>query len=226
MGDNVTFRSVIFATVAATALTVTTTTAFAQDKVGLYGRIDSGWSFARDVDDGGNVDDSYIVGGGIGYRFGPNFRTDFTIGYRGGYEISASENLGGTTVAASSDITSWAALASAYYDFANSSRFTPYIGAGIGVARNSMDDANITVNGVSVGRWSGDDKTSLAWHLSVGTAIRVAQGISLDIGYRYMDLGTMEMGNTATVLGTPVSGVRSEDDLRAHEIQFGLRFDF
>lgn len=129
-------------------------------------------------------------------------------------------------MAASSDIRSWAALASAYYDFAKSSRFTPYIGAGIGVARNSMDDANITVNGVSVGRWSGDDKTSLAWHLSVGTAIRVAQGISLDIGYRYMDLGTMQMGDTATVLGTPVSGVRSEDELRAHEIQFGLRFDF
>lgn len=41
-----------------------------------------------------------------------------------------------------------------------------------------------------------------------------------------MDMGKFQSADTGTVLGVPVSGVRGEDDLRAHEIQFGLRFDF
>jgi opacity protein-like surface antigen len=225
MGDNVTFRSMIFAAASATSLAITATAAFAQDKVGLYGRIDSGWSFGRDID-GGDVGDSYIIGGGVGYRFTPNFRTDVTIGYRGGYDLSATETIGANTLAGEADLKSWAGLINVYYDFANASRFTPYIGAGIGVARNKLDDVPLMLNGASVGTLNGDSKTNVAWQLSLGTAIRVSQGISLDVGYRYMDLGKFQSADTGTVLGAPVTGVRSEDDLRAHEIQVGLRFDF
>jgi opacity protein-like surface antigen len=205
------------------ALLVGTATAASAQSGGFYGRIDTGYSFVREFD-GADGDDSYIIGAGIGYRFMPNLRADVTIGYRGGYELHQADVIGPGS-SADADISSWAAMVSIYYDFTNSSRFTPYLGGGIGASRNKLGTATVSQNGANVGFLEGDTKTSFAWQLSAGTAIRLSPGISLDIGYRYMDMGSFESGDSGVISGSPV-GVTGKDDLRAHEIQVGVRFDF
>ena len=57
-----------------------------------------------------------LVGGGVGYRFNDNMRTDLTVDWAGKYNIGAGANLSTTTV-----------LGNLYYDLDNDSAFTPML---------------------------------------------------------------------------------------------------
>lgn len=203
-----------------------TTTALAED--GLYLRADTGWSLSRDA--GKDVDDdvgsSPIVGGGIGYKY-KAFRGDVTLGYRGGYDIDTSANyavLGNTHF--DGDVSSLALMANAYVDITKYGRFTPYVGGGIGVSRNKVSDSDITTALGATGSLDGATKTSLAWQLSLGTGIEVAPHWTVDVGYRYIDLGTAKSGDTATIGGVSASGDPLKGDLRAHEAILSARYQF
>ncbi len=194
---------------------------------GFYLRLDSGWSFSRDA--GGDIDtdfgDSYLVGGGAGYRFNDYLRADVTISYRGGYDIDDAQTLSGSSFAVQGDASSLTGMVNAYVDVGRFGRVTPYVGGGIGVSRNTISDLSATFAGVSA---TVDDETStsFAWQASAGLGIEVAPNLAIDVGYRYMDLGSIETGDTVTVGGASIGGAASDGDLRAHEIQVGLRYSF
>ncbi|HYM30025.1 MAG TPA: hypothetical protein VEU47_01910, partial [Candidatus Cybelea sp.] len=74
---------------------------------GPYLRLDSGFSWARDPGlnttgtspffagvmvntTGDSLGNSFVFGGGAGYRINSMFRADFTLGYRGGYDLEGS----------------------------------------------------------------------------------------------------------------------------------------
>ncbi|HEY4136323.1 MAG TPA: outer membrane beta-barrel protein [Alphaproteobacteria bacterium] len=202
------------------------TSAQAQESNNRYLRIDSGYSFSRDA--GGDldtdVDNSYIVGVGAGYRFNSNIRADLTVGYRGGYEAKDTLTSGTFTVDAEGDVSSLAGLLNLYYDIGKYGVFTPYVGGGIGLSRNKIDDVAISSGGVGLGQIDGDDRISFAWQLSAGTSIELSKAVSLDIGYRYIDLGKAETSDNGNAGGTPITGLHQEGDLRAHEVQVGIRF--
>jgi len=61
-----------------------------------------------------------------------------------------------------------------YYDFKNSTAFTPYVGGGLGMA------------------FIGDNSTNFAWNVGGGVAYEFAQDWKLDVGYRYVDLGRFD----------------------------------
>src|SRR5260370_37167252 len=61
-----------------------------------------------------DFDNAYIIGGGVGYRFSPNIRTDVTLGYRGDYQFRQRSNLGAAgTGTASADLDSLVGLLNA-----------------------------------------------------------------------------------------------------------------
>ena len=187
-----------------------------------YGRLDTGYSWST------NADSSPIIGAGIGYQLNDHIRGDITLGYRGWYKASESGAVPGFgTLSGSSDIDSTDGMVNAYYDIGHFDRFTPYVGGGIGVAYNHAAAANVALNGASVGQIGSGNNTDFAWQLSAGTAIAITQSLSLDVGYRYIDLGSAQTGDTFTALnGASASGAKESVNLRGSELQAGLRLAF
>ena len=91
--------------------------------MGFYLRGDLGWSFL----DWGDDDSAFAVGGGVGYQFNDYLRSDLRVDWSGDYDIGDGADASLTTV-----------LGNIYFDWANDSIFTPYVGAGAGYGWASM----------------------------------------------------------------------------------------
>ncbi len=111
-----------------------------------------GGAIARGASD---VPTSIFGEGGFGYRFNKNFRADFTSSFHDGYDLSDSAPLTfqaslsapdpgvpGDTLTNDYDVVRTdeiqmkqqsTNLVNLYYDLANESRFTPYVGVGVGM---------------------------------------------------------------------------------------------
>lgn len=226
----------------AAAMALATATAHAQ----LYGRVDVGFSSAQDAGIGDknfaadgficadpgcnsgmeldNVGESGVLSAGVGWRFNRNFRADLTIGYRGGYALHDSDRFPSNFKA---DITSTSVMLGAYWDFARSGA-TPYFGAAVGWAQNEIDDIVNTGGALGTaaiflpgGTWSGR-----AWSLMAGVGIPLGGNVTLDLGYRFIDLGEIESDSGPISCTFPCSSTYSglSGKLRAHEFMLGLRF--
>jgi opacity protein-like surface antigen len=121
---------------------------------GLYLRADAGWSMLNWS--GGADDNTFIVGGGIGYKWNELLRTDLTLDRTGNYKIAPATDLAMTTV-----------MGNAYLDLDTGTAFTPYVGLGAGYA--FVDNSK---NGVSLAGMAG-------------VSVDLTQNIAVDVGYRY-----------------------------------------
>jgi opacity protein-like surface antigen len=130
------------------------------EAMGLYLRADAGVSFLQWS--GGDDDMGGVFGGGIGYRYNNNLRTDITVDWAGKYDVAPGASMSTLTV-----------LGNLYYDFDNESAFTPYIGAGAGYG---------WVKNTPTGNENG-----LAVGLTAGVAVGLTDNIDLDVGYRFRD---------------------------------------
>jgi opacity protein-like surface antigen len=213
----------------------------------LYGRVDVGFSsaldagirdknFARDgficADPGCNsgmelndVGGSGVLSAGLGWRFSENFRADLTVGYRGGYQLDDNDRFPSNFKA---DITSTSVMLGAYLDFGTGGA-KPYLGAGIGWAQNKIDEivnsgfpgAGSAAIFLPGGTWSG-----MAWSLMAGVGIPLGARTTLDLYYRFIDLGEIESESGSLSCSFSCSGTYSglRGELRAHEFMLGLRF--
>jgi opacity protein-like surface antigen len=127
--------------------------------IGLYLRGDIGWSFL-DVN-GLDNDDTWVAGGGIGYQFSDFLRADITADMSGDYEVAPGSELSTTAL-----------LGNVYFDWANDSMFTPYVGAGVGYG---WVDGSGTVA----------DDDGIAFGAAAGVAIDLTNNLAIDTGYRY-----------------------------------------
>ena len=80
-------------------------------------------------------------------------------------------------------VKSYGAFANMYYDLNPSGSFSPYVGGGIGIARNTVDFKPSNVN---VGK--GSD-TNLAFQLGAGATYKISPSFELFGQYNYRDLG-------------------------------------
>lgn len=213
----------------------------------LYWRADIGWSAAMDANlrdnnfaaDGficgdpacntagelNEIGDSPVVQLGVGWRLNQNVRVDATLGYRGWYELDDGDAFPSDFKA---DITSWALMANGYYDF-SLTWGKPYVGAGLGIAMNKID--TITNSGGALVPQSfsipGGSSSGLAWALMAGISFPLSPTMTLDLGWRYIDLGDIE-SDAGTITCTPACGTDPysgmSGKLRAHELMIGLRF--
>jgi opacity protein-like surface antigen len=172
---------------------------------GPYLRFDTGHSWATNR----NVDDSWIVGGGVGWRFSPNLRGDITFDYRPDFDQTTSFGIG---PGAKSGLHNWTLMANGYYDFTIDAiqPLVPYIGGGIGVAQNSVNGVSVAVPGTGIASLSGRDTNQFAWQLSAGVSYNFTPNMALDVGYRYLNAGETGFGGR----------------LRSNELSTSLRFGF
>jgi opacity protein-like surface antigen len=143
--------------------------------IGLYLRGDIGWSIL-DVD-GGDDDDNFVVGGGIGYQFSDLFRVDITADFSGEYEVAPGAEISTATV-----------LGNLYFDWANDTMFTPYVGGGIGY-------------GFVDGSGLAEDDDGVAYGAAAGVAVGLTNNLDLDLGYRFRGID-ISGGDTQEHQGT------------------------
>jgi opacity protein-like surface antigen len=80
-------------------------------------------------------------------------------------------------------------MANAYYDFNNSSDFTPYVMLGLGVNRSKKElifsgkDANDSDKDTSF-TIKSNNKTGFAYQLGVGVGYEMSKDIHLDLAYK------------------------------------------
>lgn len=217
---------------------------------------------ANCVSPAADVGSSSIVGAGMGYRLSPVWRADFTVALRKGYTLQGKSEIGtgfgriddgtsdsGVPPGVSAHLRSWAYMLNGYYDIPVNGTWKPYIGAGLGYARNTVrgftDPSSQRIGFLGQpsnpqAQVASSSKGNLAWSLSLGTSHPITETFTLDIGYRYSDLGKFESGaRTQTSLAVPGCGPgnacaavlrdettvgRTAGKLSAHEIVVGLRF--
>lgn len=93
-----------------------------------------------------------------------------------------------------------------YYDIDTGTKFTPYVGAGIGYAKIK---GSLSVLGIS----ESIDDNNFAWQIGAGASYALTNNVSVDAGYRYVDYGDF-----------------TEDEVKldtsAHELYIGARYTF
>lgn len=109
----------------------------------------------------------------------------------------------------------------AYYDFENKTRFTPYVGAGIGVAFLKAERSFDTEKDGYMS--DSDTKANFAWQLGAGVSFEATDNLTFDLGYRYVDNGDVKLSNFA-----PREGDTFNDKIEsnANEFYLGMRYSF
>lgn len=181
-----------------------------------------------------NFDSSPFIGLGFGYIHSDQFRLDLTGEYRGKSDFQGLDTYvdvgcgpGVCTNEHTGIKSEWLLLANAYWDITTYHGFTPYVGAGIGVAAVSLDgfkDVNLVTNGLY---WARDNtEWNLAWALHTGFSYDIAPDLALDFGYRFTYLGDGKTGNYFTYdPGAPQPlGPTTLKDIVSHDVHIGLRW--
>jgi opacity protein-like surface antigen len=146
--------------------------------------------------DHSSIADTTFIGGGIGYELNNWFRFDATAEYRSKTQVNAFGlyTFGGGTFGDQyqANLTSVVALANAYVDLGTWWCLTPYVGAGVGGAYNSLvdfDDIGIATSGAGTG--PSVSKWSPAWALYAGVDYNVTQNLKVGLSYRYLNYGSI-----------------------------------
>ena len=136
-------------------------------------------------------------------------------------------------------MTHWNVMANAYVDLGNWGGLTPYLGAGVGLSHSvsrASTAASINPGGAAYGtrtitdafsgvnttynfdraRASGGS-TQFAWNVMAGAGYTVSDHTTIDLGYRYLNMGHF------TGLADALGNVR-KTKLTSHEVRLGVRY--
>jgi opacity protein-like surface antigen len=216
-----------------------------------YFRGDVGYSWSRDPDvkwtvtDAGTgnfitdavtdvqIDNTWLIEGGFGCGSigGRGLRGELMLGWHGKRDIDGTPGPWNPGPPPPNDplhtsVSTTTLMFNGYYDLGRFDRFTPYVGAGVGVAYNKTDEVYFTGNPFLTNRIEGDSRWSLAWALMAGVGMQLTDRITLDLGYRYLDMGKAQSGHYDDFTPPQWNPRVRIDDLAAHEFKIGLRFGF
>jgi len=153
-----------------------------------------------------DYDNSGIFGLGAGYHLNDFMRADMTVGYRPWGKVKFKG-----TGEKKADMWSMPVMANVYAKYPIMSKFDIYGMAGIGMAWNKTD---------SIRNAKGKTKTNLAWTVGAGVDYFINQCWSLDLGYRFTDLGE------ARVKGNDRYDGKDKRDIRSNDIKLTARYYF
>lgn len=126
-------------------------------------------------------------------------------------------------------------FANVFYDFHNYSKFTPYIGGGLGLAQldasyngkisGTLDDGTVVEGRLDM----NDDSWNFAWNLGAGVSYQINDFAAVDLNYRYADFGDVSEKVKGRLLANGLTvyedrGGYAKADVTAHEVILGLRF--
>jgi len=188
-----------------------------------------------------------IFGIGVGYQVNNWFRADVTGEYRGKSSFSGLDlntfSYGGFVHNGADKYTANKSevlfLANAYVDLGTWWCVTPFIGAGIGTSRVTI--SGFTDQGLSdavagfpstygaspsTAFANSASKWNFAWAVHAGLAYRISPNVTLELAYRYVDLGDGVTGDIKTYQGTnSVYNPMTFKDITSHDLKLGVRWN-
>jgi opacity protein-like surface antigen len=188
-----------------------------------------------------NFEGGMLAGLGIGYQYNSWLRFDITGEYRGetgfhGFDTWTDLNGDPRFNNYSAKKSEWLALANVYFDLGTWYGVTPFVGAGVGAARvtlHSFRDAGIayaTPNDLgsafpTMAYAGAASRWNFAWAVHAGFAFQVNPALTLELAYRYLDMGEGRTGDVIAFDGTnTVNNPMIFRDLTSHDLKLGLRW--
>jgi opacity protein-like surface antigen len=182
-------------------------------------------------------DSAGIFGVGLGYKFNSWVRADVTGEYRASANyrgLNLVANPGGINPGGNipeNDFGSkseWVVMANVYADLGTWWCLTPFVGAGVGMANvrlNNFQDIsgvgfqNAQNYGTATSQWN------FAWAIHAGVSYQVTPGLSIELAYRYLDLGDAEvaMYQSYPAAGT-FAGTNQFKHIYSNDIKLGVRW--
>jgi len=172
-----------------------------------------------------DMQDQGLISFGAGYAWNNWLRTDATLEYRAKAQFNGIDQYvchttlmdacypnavpAGYTINSQwrGNVSSMVAMANVYADLGTWNNLTPYIGAGVGISRNTTTGISelgtvYTDPALKGGNYymtdaqysNGASKTNFAWALMTGLSYNVSQNLKLELGYRYINLGKAVTG--------------------------------
>lgn len=190
---------------------------------GFYGQLHGELSFADDKDldiNGANAGDvafdvEYAAGLALGYRpetsgFFGNTRWELEGTYRE-LDFDDISNPALAPGGFGGSVESYVFMANTYYDFYNSSNWTPYVGGGLGYANHQFDSITIQTD---------DDDGVFAYQAMAGVAYAIEPYNNVDVGLGYRYFGSDDISVRSS------TGNNVEMDYDSHNIEAFLRIGF
>ena len=166
-----------------------------------YSRIDAGWAIGT-----GSTEEAAVFDIGIGGRLNQYFDADITAEYR----PWGKEKFSSASGSEKTDMYSLGAMVNVYTAYPVWDRLSIYATGGIGYAYNKTDDGAFV---------DGKGKSNFAWKLGAGMEYALTECVSLDLGYRYSDLGKARVHDK-------ISGSTVSEKVRYNDIKLGMKYFF
>ncbi len=170
---------------------------------------------------------------GVGYQFNSWFRADVTGEYRSKVNFSGTDFVTYTPGGFQSDTynggySSWVGLVNAYVDLGTWWCITPFVGAGVGFANiktTGLQDNGLANGAVGSYFADGASKTNLAWAAHAGFAYKVSNNFTIELAYRYLDMGTAVHGYGSSFDGSNAGPSTFQyRDLTSQDVKIGVRW--
>ena len=141
----------------------------------------------------------------------PHVAYGVRAGYvRGELELNDSLNIKKNIDGVHTKVYKHSLMANAYFDYLTCTPWTPYVGAGIGYA---WLKPVAHVNGAKFNK----SQYNFAWQVMAGVAYDINSNWTVDLGYKYADLGRVRKNDGVMV---------NKLTVRDHEILLGIRYNF
>ncbi|MER0239379.1 outer membrane protein [Fulvimarina sp. MAC8] len=186
------------------------------------------------------LEESFLLSGGVGYRFNDFARVDLTADY-------FKNDLRGTSNCVSypsdvcryddkSDADIWVLMANAYADLGTYGGITPYVGGGLGFAHVSYGDMKNKYKCASyvatfcgeTYKHGGKNSWRFAYGLTAGASYDITANLKFDAGYKWTHVnGGEAFGFDSIDSALGASGTQGYDNgFDIHTVRAGLRYEF
>lgn len=183
-------------------------------------------------------DSAGIFGLGAGYRFNNWFRADVTGEYRAGatfsgLDLNTFSNAGVLSYGADNYRaikSEWLFMGNVYADLGTWWCITPFVGVGVGGARVTI--ANFTDQGLAgpgLGPSSAyadtASKWNFAWAVHAGLAYQINPSMTMELAYRYLDMGDGITGDIRPFDGPgAINNPMTFKHITSHDLKLGVRW--
>ena len=191
----------------------------------------------RSVGDFGTVP---VIELGLGYAAAPAVRLEVLAEYRPRFAFDGRANFleTGRRQSVAADLSSLSAMLAAYVDLPGLGvprlgSLEPFVGAGVGAVHNRIGETRMTFPKTTT-IVPGARRTDVAWMVTAGFAVPLNGRMTLDLAWRYTDLGEIRTGRGAGRVvwrdgsreprALDLAATRAK--LRSHGLRLSLRYAF
>ncbi|ESA38285.1 hypothetical protein N836_33185 [Leptolyngbya sp. Heron Island J] len=162
-----------------------------------------------------DTETGFGINGAVGYRF-DDARVELEVAYTNNDVESITVN-DLDEISLDGEIESTQFMVTGYYDIPTNSRFSPYIGGGVGIATLTADDIETDIPGLGLVALD-DTGTSFVFQVKAGVGYQISRQANIFLGYRLHGIP----GQDFEVFDTDFDA----DTFLVHSLQLGARYEF